>query len=76
MHPIRPHPPPTSTYLPDEVSQRVSPVEDLPVAVHPDLCDPDLVVLKQLLVWEGVRETVVVQMGHAGAGHHLHGAPT
>lgn len=66
----------TSTYLPDEVSERVSPVEDLPVGVHPDLCNTDFVALKQILVWEGIRQAVVVQVGHTGAGYHLHGPPT
>lgn len=66
----------SSTHLPDEVSERVSPVEDLLIDVHPDLCNPDLVALKQLLVWEAIRQVVTVQMSHTGTGYHLHGAPT
>lgn len=64
------------THLPDEVSQRVSPVVDLPVGVHPGVCDADLVLLEQLLVGELVGQVVAVKMGRTGAGNHLHGAST
>lgn len=57
------------------MSERVSPVEDLPVRVHPGVSNPDLVPLKQLLVWELVGRVVVIQVGHTGAGNHLHGTP-
>lgn len=57
------------------MGERVSPVEDLPVRVHPGVSNPDLVPLKQLLVWELVGRMVVIQVGHTGAGNHLHGTP-
>ena len=65
----------SNTHLSDEMSKCVSPVEDLPVCVHPGVCDPDLVPLDQLVVWKAVRQVVVVQVGHTGAGNHLQGAP-
>lgn len=55
------------------MSQGVPPVEDFAVRVHPRVSDADLVPLKLLLVLEAV-ELVVVYVGHAGAGNHLHGA--
>lgn len=63
------------THLPYEVGECVPPVEDLPVCVHPGVCCPDLVPLEQVLVWELVRQVVMLEMSHTGAGHHLHGAP-
>jgi len=58
------------------MSKRVPPVKDLPVRVHPSVSDTDLVPLKQILVWEDVRQVMATEVGHAGARHHLHGAPT
>lgn len=46
------------------MSQRVPPVEDLPVSVHPGVSDADLVPLEQVLVWEGVRQVVATEVGY------------
>lgn len=59
FHIYYPHKP-TSTHLPNEMCKCVSPIEDFPVCVHPGVCNPDLVPLNQLLVWEFVRQVVVV----------------
>lgn len=64
------------THLPNEVSQRVPAVEDLPVSLHPGVSYPDLVPLQQFLVREAVRQVVAAQVSHPGAGYHFHGAPT
>jgi len=53
-----------NTHLPDEMSKCVSPVEDVPVCVHPGVCCPDLVPLK-LLLWEAVRQVVMVEVSNA-----------
>lgn len=58
------------------MSKRVSPIEDLPVSVHPGVSNPDLVPLKQVLVREAVRQVVALEVGHTRARNDLHGAPT
>lgn len=47
-------------YLPDEMREGVSPIEDLLVRIHPSVSNADLVPLSQLLVREAVWQVVVV----------------
>lgn len=56
------------------MSKRVPSVVDFLVRVHPGFSNPDLVPLKQVLIWEAIRQVAANEVAHAGARYHLHGA--